>query len=79
MISESSLTTGEMGGDIEGVSIEKRNVRVLPPSATYEKMENIICSLENGMLRHSLGGAVIFISMQHFILPYLTYCPVLIC
>ena len=27
------------------------------------------------MLRHSLGRAVIFISLQHFILPYLTYCP----
>ena len=26
------------------------------------------------MLRHSLGGAVILISLQHFILPYLTYC-----
>ena len=29
----------------------------------------------NGMLRHSLGGAVIFIPLRHFILPYLTYCP----
>ena len=27
------------------------------------------------MLRPSLGGAVICISLQHFILPYLTYCP----
>ena len=27
------------------------------------------------MLRHSLGGAVIFNSLQHFILSYLTYCP----
>ena len=32
--------------------------------------------LNNGMLRPSLGGeAVIFISLQYFILPYLTYCP----
>ena len=30
---------------------------------------------KNGMLRPSLGEAVIFISLQHFILPYLTYCP----
>ena len=52
MISESSLTTGEMGGDIEGVSIEKRNVRVLPPSATYAKMENFICSLEKNYFVH---------------------------
>ena len=29
----------------------------------------------NGMLHHSLGGAVIFISWQHFIFPSLTYCP----
>ena len=29
------------------------------------------------MLRHALGGAVIFISLQHFILLYLTYCPAL--
>ena len=28
----------------------------------------------NGMLRHSLGGAVILCSLQHFILPCLTYC-----
>jgi hypothetical protein len=34
---ESSLTHGEMGGDIDGVSIENRKVRVFPPSATYEK------------------------------------------
>ena len=27
------------------------------------------------MLCHSLGGSVIFISLQHFILPYLTYYP----
>ena len=27
--------------------------------------------VENGMLRHSFGGAVIFISLQHFILPNL--------
>ena len=26
------------------------------------------------MLSHSLGGAVIFISLQQFIFPYLTYC-----
>ena len=30
-----TLTLGEMGGDIDGVSIENRKVRVLPPSATY--------------------------------------------
>ena len=30
----------------------------------------------NGLLRHSLGGAVIFISLEHFILSYLTYWPV---
>ena len=27
------------------------------------------------MLRNSLRGEVIFLSLQHFILPYLTYCP----
>ena len=26
---------------------------------------------KNGMSRHSLGGEVIFISLQHFILPHL--------
>ena len=35
----------------------------------------LICLMFNGMLRHSLGGAVICISLQHLILPYLTYCP----
>ena len=30
---------------------------------------------KNGMLRHLLGGAVVFISLQHFVLPDLTYCP----
>ena len=29
----------------------------------------------NGMLCHSLEREVIFISSQHFILPYFTYCP----
>ena len=32
---------------------------------------NYWCS-KYGMLHHSLGGAIIFISLQHFILPYLT-------
>ena len=32
-------------------------------------------STHNGMLCHSLGWSVIFISLQHFILPNLTYCP----
>ena len=30
---------------------------------------------QNGMLRPSLGGAVIFISLQYFILPHFTYFP----
>jgi hypothetical protein len=30
----SMLTTGDTGGDIEGVSIENKKVLVLPPSAT---------------------------------------------
>ena len=31
----------------------------------------ILCFLsDNGMLCHSLGGAVIFISLLHFVLPY---------
>ena len=29
------------------------------------------CAFYNGMLRHSLGGAIIFISLQHFIAPAL--------
>jgi hypothetical protein len=28
------LTTGDTGGDMEGVSIENKKVLVLPPSAT---------------------------------------------
>ena len=31
----------------------------------------------NGMIRHSLGGAVIFISLQHFIAPALDLMPCL--
>jgi hypothetical protein len=31
---------GVTGGDIDGVSIEKRKVRVLPPSATWNRCYN---------------------------------------
>ena len=31
--------------------------------------------MPNGMLRHSLEGAVIFISLQHFIVPTLDLLP----
>ena len=37
--------------------------------------QSLIGRTTNGMVHHSLGGAVIFISLQPFILPYLTYCP----
>ena len=40
----------------------------------YFNREQQFQLIANGMLRHSLGGAVIFISSQHFIWPYLTYC-----
>ena len=48
-----------------------------PPSLHDVIFENRSSTMHfiNGMLRHSLGGAVIFISLQHFILPYLIYCP----
>ena len=35
----------------------------------------LLLCLANEMLRHSIGGAVIFIYLRHFILPYLTNCP----
>ena len=31
----------------------------------------------NGMLQHSLGGGVVFVSLEHFISPFLDYMPCL--
>ena len=40
-------------------------------------MINLRKLTKNGMLRHALGGAVIFIYLQHFIAPALDLMPCL--
>ena len=52
------------------VKVEQVNLTLADTQRCHDP---VTCN--NGMLRHSLGGAVIFISLQHFILPCLTYCP----
>ena len=38
-------------------------------------MNNFSLGTYNGMLRHSFGRAVIFVSLQHFIAPALDFRP----
>ena len=55
----------------ETSNLKEENVKV-PPRDEPTLKEKL--KVSNGMLRHSLGGAVIFISLQHFIFFLFFFC-----